>query len=79
MCIRDRYEVNRSPCAVHGLHCESSNYNAEPPAERNRFHEKGTIFGFRCPCRDDCAALLEALEACLLEALRPNFLDRAPG
>jgi hypothetical protein len=25
------------------------------------------------------AALLEALEACLLEALRPNFLDRAPG
>src|SRR5215472_15162218 len=29
------------------------NYNAEPQAERNRSNEEGTIFGFRCPRRDD--------------------------
>src|SRR5882672_80383 len=48
--------VNRSRCATRGLHCELSNYNAEPQAERNRFYEKGTIFGFRCPCGDDCGS-----------------------
>jgi hypothetical protein len=37
---------------MRGLHCELSNYNAEPQAERNRFHEKGTIFGVGCPCGD---------------------------
>jgi transposase len=44
---------------MRGLHCESSNYNAEPQAERNRFHEKGTIFGVGCPCRDDCGSVAE--------------------
>jgi len=43
--------VNRPRCARRGLHCELSNYNAEPQAERNRFYEKGTVFGVRCPCR----------------------------
>ena len=41
---------------MRGLHCESCNYNAEPQAERNRFYEKGTIFGLRCPCGDDCGS-----------------------
>jgi transposase len=29
---------------MRGLHCESSNHNAEPQAERNRFHEKKVRF-----------------------------------
>src|ERR1700730_11350639 len=54
--VLSQYEVNRSRYAMRGLHCESCNYNAEPQAERNRFYEKGTIFGSRCRCRDDCGS-----------------------
>jgi hypothetical protein len=75
--------VNRSRCAMRGLHCESCDYNAEPQAERNRFYEKGTIFGFRCPCRDDCGSdgrarrrgsMVRAREA----AKQDQFLVRHP-